>query len=160
MRILRIAITLAALAASAAAAHAAEIKRTLKLHQDKPILSHIDLGTGGTSHGDMLAFEAPVTGEGGLKGVMFGLLITVDIADGEDTFEDRTGQIFVDFGGGNSLVVMGTSVYKGNSKEMDPGAPQIRAVVSGTGDYIGARGQVTTTRNADGSYEHVIELVD
>lgn len=37
--------------------------------------------------------------------------------------------------------------------------PQIRAVIGGTGDYMGARGQLTTTRNEDGTYEHLIELM-
>ena len=38
--------------------------------------------------------------------------------------------------------------------------PQLRAVVGGTGIYMGARGQLTTVRNEDGTYEHLIELMD
>ena len=37
---------------------------------------------------------------------------------------------------------------------------QVRAVIGGTGTYIGARGQVTTVRNDDGSYEHSFELLN
>ena len=159
MRILRT-LTTIALIAAAASAQAAEEKRTLKLHQDKPVLSQLDLGTSGTSHGDMLAFEATVHGENGLTGTMVGLLITVDIAEGSDTFEDRTGQVYVDLGGGNTLVVAGRSVYKDNSQEMEAGAAQVRAVIGGTGEYMGAAGQMTTTRNADGSYDHVVELAN
>ena len=159
MRAFSIPLFLAALSISAVSANAAEIKRTLKLQQEKPVLSHLDLGTQGSSNGDILAFEAAVAGENGIKGVMHGILITVDIADGEDVLEERSGQIYVDFGNGNSIVIAGLSVYSGNSQEMTVDTPQVRAVIGGTGEYIGATGQVTTTRNADGSYEHVFELL-
>jgi hypothetical protein len=33
-------------------------------------------------------------------------------------------------------------------------------VVGGTGDFMGARGQVATTRNDDGSYRHEFTLLD
>lgn len=160
MRLFTTALTLAALASAGLSGQALAEKRSLKLHQDKPELTQLDLGAPGSSHGDMLAFQAPVTAETGAKGTMFGLLVTVDIAEGEDDFEDRTGQIYVDFGNGNSLVVAGRSVYKDNAQEMEAAAPQIRAVIGGTGDYIGSTGQMTTTRNADGSYDHLVELID
>ena len=38
--------------------------------------------------------------------------------------------------------------------------PQVRAVVGGTGHYIGARGQMLTTRRGQGHYEHNITLID
>ena len=148
------------LAALAPGESQAEGRKMIKLHQDPPALAQIDLGSSGTSHGDILAFEAGLSGENGAKATLMGILTTIDIAEGEDEFEDRAGQIYVDFGGGNSLVIAGKSVYQSNGQLMVPGAPQLRAIVGGTGEYIGARGQVTTTRNDDGSYEHVIELLD
>ena len=159
MRMFSIPLMLVALSISAASANAEEGKRTLKLQQAKPMLSHLDVGTSGPSHGDILAFEAQVTGENGLSGVMHGMLVTIDIADGADTQEDRGGQIYFDLGSGNSIVVAGKSVYVGDSREMSVNTPQVRAVIGGTGEYIGTSGQVTTTRNEDGSYEHIIELV-
>jgi len=39
-------------------------------------------------------------------------------------------------------------------------APQLRAVVGGTGRFIGARGQVLTTRRDAGHYEHSFTLLD
>lgn len=152
-------LMLVALAMSAASANAEEGKRTLKLRQEKPVLSHLDVGTSGPSHGDILAFEAQISGENSLSGVMHGMLVTVDIADGEDTLEERSGQIYFDLGGGNSIAVAGKSVYAGDNREMSVNTPQVRAVIGGTGEYIGTSGQVTTTRNEDGSYEHIIELV-
>jgi hypothetical protein len=160
MRTFLTALLLVACAAAGLSTPAMADKRTFRLHQDKPVLSQLDLGTASTTHGDMLAFEAAVSGDNGIKGTMQGLLVTVDIAEGDDQFEDRTGQIYFDFGDGNSLVVAGHSTYKGNSQEMEASVPQLRAVIGGTGDYIGSNGQITTTRNADGSYDHVVELLD
>lgn len=162
MRIFSVLVTAAALMAAmfTPEALAEGGKRVIKLHQEPPALESLDLGAPGATHGDMLAFQAALSGEDGAKAQMFGLLITIDIADGEDTFEDRTGQVHVDFGGGDSIVVAGRSVYAGGEKEMAKGAPQLRAVIGGTGKFIGARGQVTTVRNGDKSYDHVIELIE
>jgi hypothetical protein len=160
MRAYSIPLMLAALSIAAFSAGAADIKRTLKLYAPKPVWSHLDLGTEGPTHGDMRIFEGAVTGENGIKGVIHGILITVGIADGKNVHEDRSGQIHVDLGGGSSIVIAGRSVFVDNSPEMAVDAPQIRAVIGGTGDYIGATGQVTTTRNADGSYEIFFEFLN
>ena len=124
-------------------------------------MAHADLTTAGASHGDMLAFQARFATEDGGAGMLNGLLITVDIADGElDLLEDRIGQFAFDFGTGDSILVAGQSVYPETEHEMSVDAPQVRAVIGGTGTYMGARGQITTTRNTDGSYEHMFELMD
>lgn len=131
------------------------------VRQEAPVLAHADLATEGASHGDMLAFQAKFTTEAGTAGVLNGLLITVDIADGElDVLEDRIGQLAFDFGNGDSILAGGQSVYPGTDHEMSADAPQLRAITGGTGTYMGARGQITTTRNTDGSYEHMFELMD
>lgn len=160
MRVVCAALMLGALLTNVCGLHAAEIKRTLKLHQDKPVLSKIDIGAPGPTEGDMLAFTADLHGDGNLKAQLYGLLVVVDLPDGEDVQEDRAGQIYVDFGEGSSLIIEGRSVYATKQTEMSAGVPQLRAVIGGTGEYVGARGQVSTTRNKDGSYEHVIELLD
>lgn len=156
----RTVLTAAAFAAAVASANAAEVKRTIKLHQHPPVLTKVDLAEKGMSGGDMLAFQAQADGDDGLKVTMHGMLITVDIPDGADTLEDRSGQIYFDFGNGDSIVAAGRSVYSGGESEMEKDKPQLRAVIGGTGKYIGAAGQVTTTRRADGSYEQLIELVN
>lgn len=43
-----------------------------------------------------------------------------------------------------------------NSK---PGQPVVRAILGGTGKYMGARGQLASTRNGDGSYTQVFTLL-
>jgi hypothetical protein len=136
-------------------------EQAFTLRQEAPALTTVDLGAAGASHGDMLAFEARIAAEDGTAGFLSGILITVDLPDGSgDLLEDRIGQLTFDLGGGNSLVVSGKTVYPPQGVEMNANAPQLRAVIGGTGSFIGARGQVTTARNDDGSYSHRFELVD
>lgn len=146
-----------ALALTGAAAHA---KETFHIVQEKPELVHIDLGKDGASHGDMLAFQAGFTTEDGKKGIMSGIITTVDIPKKDGEFFDRVGNIVLDFGSTDSLVVAGNSVYAVSAGEMVVDAPQVRAITGGTGRFIGARGQITTTRRDAGHYDHKIELVD
>lgn len=65
------------------------------------------------------------------------------------TFSNREDQI----------VVMGVPDYPGNAAEFNAGQPVVRAILGGTGKYMGVRGQLTSTRNADGSYTQVFTLV-
>ena len=47
-----------------------------------------------------------------------------------------------------------------SNPEFDAGEPVVRPVLGGTGKYMGARGQVTSTaRDADGSYTQVFRLL-
>jgi hypothetical protein len=57
-------------------------------------------------------------------------------------------------------VVAGGSVYAQGTQEMLAGRPQVRAVIGGSGAFIGARGHVTTTRYVGGTYEHKFELLE
>lgn len=130
------------------------------VHQESPALASVDIGYAGKSHGDMLAFEAAIYTEDGKEGTLSGLLITVDLPRGKSVFEDRIGNLVFAFGESDSLVVAGASAYAPDATEMKTEHPQIRAVIGGTGTYLGARGQVTTTRNDDGTYDHAFKLID
>ena len=136
--------------------------QTLKVHQELPDLTHIDLDKEGASHGDLLAFDATVSSDNGMKGKLSGFIMTVDIPQKDhEVFQDRIVQLVFDFGEANTIVVGGRSVYPHLDKsEMKKNEPQYRAVIGGTGTFMGARGQVITTRNDDGTYEHLIELMD
>jgi len=57
------------------------------------------------------------------------------------------------------IVAMGNSVYPGGAAEINPNAAITLAVVGGTGKYLGARGEVTSTRNADGTYTYKFKLL-
>jgi hypothetical protein len=144
------------------AAQAAPPTRTIVLTQQPPALHPVDLHIEGASVADMVLYEASVAGEQGESGMLTGFLITADVPDAEtgDVHQDRLGQLSFDLGNGNSLVVAGEAVYPGEDVEMTANAEQLRAVVGGTGEFMGARGQVETTRNEGGSYRHEFTLLD
>lgn len=145
-----------------AVAHADRQTHTLVLNQQPPSLRPVDGGAAGVSVGDVLFYEAPITGEHGESGTLTGLLMMADVADPEtgDLDADRLGQLSFDLGNGNSLLAIGETVYRSENIEMTANLPQLRAVVGGTGVFMGARGQVLTTRNPDGSYRHEFTLID
>jgi hypothetical protein len=91
---------------------------------------------------------------------LIGYLLTVDLpgARSDETLEERIGNLVFAFGD-DKLVVAGGSAYPAGSVEMAANEPQLRAVVGGTGAYLGARGEVVTTRNEDGTYRHEFTLV-
>ncbi len=132
------------------------------LTQQPPALHPIDQGAPGSSVADAVLYESVISGEHGESGIPTGFLITADVPDAEtgDLDADRLGQLSFDLDGGNTLAVIGESIYRGEAVEMTPRAPQLRAVVGGTGSYLGARGQVATTHNADGTYRHEFTLLD
>ena len=144
------------------AAQAAQPTRTVVLTQQPPVLHPVDLHLEGASVADMVLYEATIAGEQAESGMLTGFLITADMPDAEtgDAHQDRLGQLSFDLGHGNSLVVAGEAIYPSEDVEMTTNAEQLRAVVGGTGDFLGARGQVATTRNDDGTYTHEVTLLD
>jgi hypothetical protein len=147
--------------ASLVFAGTAAANQVLSIVQDLPTITHVDIGGDGISHGDIMAFQAPFTAQDGTTGTMSGMIITVDIDIGDGGhFLDRIAQIIVDFGASDTLVIGGIASYPGGEAEMAPDAPQLRAVIGGTGRFIGARGQVLTTRRDAGHYEHSFTLLD
>lgn len=138
-----------------------EAKQTFTIYQDKPDIQHIDLGTPGMSLGDVLAFEASFATKDGKKGKILGMVTIVSVPTGpNDPFIDRIISAVLDFGENDTLIVGGKSVYKKYQGEIKDNVSQIRAVIGGTGRFIGARGQISTSRNSSGTYEHVIHLLD
>lgn len=129
------------------------------VRQEAPNLRPMDRGPMGRSHGDALAFSAPVRTDDGRTGTLHGLLITVEVRGPGAEGETRVGQLILDFGDGDSIVIAGTSVYGDTEVEMEVGRPQVRAVIGGTGAHIGARGEMTTVRLEDGSYTHTLTLL-
>jgi hypothetical protein len=59
----------------------------------------------------------------------------------------------------DQIVAVGATDYPPTAGEFDAGPPVVRAILGGTGKYIGARGQLASTRNANGSYTQVFTLL-
>ena len=141
-------------------ASAQGIKSIMKFHQAAPELSTLDAGQAGRSPGDIVAFEATVKSENGETAHLNGYDVILDVAGDAEPVEDRFTYVVVEFEDNSTMIVAGKSTYSPTSAEISNGLPQVRAVIGGTGKYIGASGQVTTVRNQDGSYDHTVELLD
>jgi hypothetical protein len=79
---------------------------------------------------------------------------------GEDGARDHRATS-VEFGwheSPDSMVILGGHPYAAGAVESDVAI--LRAIVGGTGRFIGARGEMTSTPLGDGWYEHRIVLVD
>jgi hypothetical protein len=120
-------------------------------------------------------FHATLTEDGKVVGVLVGVRqVARDAADlkllaetlkpvGYDSAVD--GQFMAmytmlfEFGSGNQIMVQGPGVLSPQTKGHLPvGTPVVRAIVGGTGKYKFARGQLTSTPNADGTYKQVLEF--
>jgi hypothetical protein len=144
--------------------------RTLVIEQDAPALASFrGPAPAGPANGDgdsdrglnVLAFDARITDADGTEGVLIGYLLTTDLPDGSGTgeVEGRIGTLVYTFGS-DELVVSGGTSYPAGEAEMQAGVSQSRVVVGGTGAYLGARGEVVTVRNSDGTYTHTFTLLD
>ena len=135
---------------------------TFTLQQASPHIESIPIKGSGHSMGDLVAFVASITRDSKPAGTISGTLTTVDLPGdgiGEETLESRVSTIVMRFNATDCLTLTGSAVYPSTAAEMNQNTPQIRAITGGTGAYVGARGQVTTTRNSDGSYTHLVELL-
>lgn len=136
---------------------------TFTIYQDAPKMSLLDLGAPGNSLGDVYHFSAPLHSAlgGPVTGEVVGSKTLVKMpTDANPNMERRATLMFFTFAEGrDQIIAFGAADYSPSIPEFDAGKPVIRPVLGGTGKYIGARGQVTSTRNQDGSYTQVFTLL-
>jgi hypothetical protein len=136
---------------------------TFTVYEDAPKMSLLDLGAPGNSLGDIYHFSAPLHSERGgpVTGEVIGSKTLVKVAtDANPNMERRATLLFFTFDDGkDQIIAFGAADYSPSAPEFDAGQPIVRPVLGGTGKYIGARGQVTSTRNTDGSYTQVFTLL-
>lgn len=136
---------------------------TLTVYEDAPKMSLLDLGAPGNSLGDVYHFAAPMHSEKGgpVTGELIGSKTLVKMAtDADPNLERRATLMFFYFADRkDQIIAFGVADYTPSAPEFEAGQPVIRAVIGGTGKYIGARGQLTSTHNADGSYTQVFTLL-
>src|ERR1043166_4713000 len=164
----RIMMTAPALSASAlivaCGAHSTNPStETFTVYQEAPKMSLLDLGAPGNSLGDIYHFSAPLHSERGgpVTGEVIGSKTLVKVAtDANPNLERRATLLFFTFAEGkDQIIAFGAADYSPSAPEFDAGQPVVRLVLGGTGKYMGARGQVNSTRNADGSYTQVFTLL-
>ena len=137
--------------------------QTLTFLTDKPLFTHVNLGDTAHGHGDGMAFETVLKDTTGTAvGEVLGWLVTVDIVDGDSAnpvhITDRIGTMVIKFDDENKIIASGGGSYNKGEHVMKLGTSQKIAVVGGTGKYKGVKGEVTTTRNEDGTYKHVLDV--
>jgi hypothetical protein len=136
---------------------------TFTIYQDAPKMTRLDLGPPGNSLGDVYHFSAALHSERGgpVTGENVGSKTLVKMAtDANPNLERRATLMFFTFGEDKGqIIAFGAADYSPSTPEFEADKPVVRPVLGGTGKYMGARGQVTSTRNADGSYTQIFTLL-
>ena len=139
---------------------ASEETITLTQRVDDPVeLEFLDLNPAGDS-GDVTTFEAGLYLDDEPYGSIMGTMTKVGSL-GEGSQPDREERVLTavyDLPGGQ-ISALGISYYYEGDTLLPEGEPMTRAIVGGTGEYVGVDGEVTTTRNPDDSYTHVLRIV-
>ena len=139
---------------------------TMKVIQERPQLSVVNLRDTAADHGDGMAFEANLRDTTGKQiGELHGWLVTVDLSDstanGIVTTVDKIGNVVFNIDG-EDIVVFGETSYSKGKNIMNNSQPQRRAIMGGTGKFRGITGELQTTRNEDSTYTHefIYKLID
>ena len=161
--------TLAAIAAGAAIATVAfagcggaSIPADFAIVQRPPHIATVDQGSPGVSVADLTVFDAALTKDGAPFGTLYGEH-TVEAETGSvaahNAVETRMTDLIFDLPDGQ-IVVHGASAYPRGDWHLNAGTPVVRAIVGGTKAYVGAHGELTTTRNANDTYTQAFHFVD
>jgi hypothetical protein len=137
-------------------------KSSLAVYEDAPTLNPVDVGKPGKSPGDAYYFFANLRDQlgGPVTGHLYGMKTLIKPEDpSTPNAEQRATLLFFVFDKSqDQIVVAGVPDYPPNAPEFGANQPVLRAVLGGTGKYNGAGGQLTSTRNPDGSYKQEFSL--
>jgi hypothetical protein len=156
------ALSVSALIAGCGARSTNRSNETFTVYEDAPKMSLLDLGEPGNSPGDVYHFFAALRSSPGgqVTGEVSGSKTLIKLATEANPDLERRGTLmFFTFGGQDQIVVFGITDYSPTAGEFAAGQPVVRPVLGGTGKYMGARGQLSSTRNTDGSYTQVFTLL-
>ena len=123
-------------------------------------VSSQDLGEKGDSPGDLIEFYGAVNRDGKQAGRVTGLIVTVDMPNAVVGVANRKeGMSFLSFVlSDGQILVAGTGLYPVTDDLLATEEPTMRVVIGGTKAYFGARGQVTTTKKPDGSWDFEFDI--
>jgi len=129
----------------------------MTINQAKPALFTYD-NLPGEIPGKKTYFAAGLTKPSGEAfGLLTGSISTVAPVPGNPE-EARLRNLIFRLPAGQ-IVAAGNSVYPLGEVEINPNKEVVIAVIGGTGGYIGARGEVITSRDTDGTYTHRFTLL-
>lgn len=143
--------------ATAASAAKADVTR-FTLFQPKHIVFPYE-NLPGEVPGRKLYYIAELTKPSGEDfGILTGSISTIEPLQGTNPEEAQLQLLHFTLPGG-LIVAQSYNVYPRGAVEIDPNKSLVSAITGGTGKYIGARGQIIHTRNADGTYTHRFALL-
>jgi len=152
--------TLLGSAVGAPAATVGERARSVivKVAQEPPVIENVEPPQGGP--GGASYYEADLSRDGKPFGRLHGTILKSDVTPDSSGVEVRLRTLVFDLPEGQ-VVAIGASEYQ---LPLVGGVPALRkastiAIVGGTGAYGAARGQVTTVRNPEGTYDHVLTIL-
>jgi hypothetical protein len=141
-------------------ASAAPSVTTIVLTQSVPVLVH-DAGRDVQSaRGAITYFDSTLSKAGKPFGTLSGVIQTHDVGSAGANRENRLRTLVFELPKGQ-IVATGASTYVTGPDfvPLNPGNRVVIAITGGTGAYLGASGELRTTRNADGTYRQVLRLI-
>jgi hypothetical protein len=124
------------------------------LMQSPPRILARDQGTAGVSTADTMVFRGKLAKDGAAFGTVYGeqtVHAGLQEGTGRAIVDIRMADLIFDLPDGQ-IVAHGVGTFPRGDWRLRSASPVVRAIVGGTKAYIGARGELTTTRNANGTY--------
>ena len=133
---------------------------TIVLTQEAPVLVHDEGSNAQSARGDVTYFESNLTKAGMPFGTLSGIIETHDVVSDGTNLETRLRNLVFELPEGQ-IVATGASTYVTGPGfvPLNPGNQVVIAITGGTGAYIGASGELITTRNSDNTYLQVLRLI-
>jgi hypothetical protein len=151
-------LSLVASSPAIAAENPASPVTTIVLTNDAPKTTTLASSATDTKIGTESIHEAVVrNAKGAVAGTFHASVLTVGETPG-DLVETRLRTVVFNLKDGQ-INASGVALYPTDNAYLAVNKPVRIAVVGGTGKYIGARGQMVTTRRDDGTYRHVLTLL-
>jgi len=121
-----------------------------------PHVDVTDAGAKGDSPGDTEELYAPLTRDGKPAGHLSGVMIIEDMPNdvvGAAGLEERLVLLTFNLPDGQ-IMSAGVAMYPVGKQTLNANKPVVRPVIGGTKAYLGAKGEVTTTKQPDQTYVH------
>lgn len=129
-------------------------------HGPTPAPTILDMGQEGDSVGDVRIWRFSARSSDNKDVMMDWLMTTTGYAAHTTELESRVTLSVVSFDdkGKDTIQLQGVGLYPITGSTLKTEDTLERAVIGGTGKYVGASGAVTSTHLADGSWRHVFHL--
>jgi hypothetical protein len=133
---------------------------TIVLNQAAPVLVHDEGNNAQSARGDVTYFESNLTKDGNPFGTLSGIIETHDVVSDGTNLETRLRNLVFELPDGQ-IIAKGASTYVTGPDfvPLNPGNQVVIAIIGGTGAYLGASGELVTTRNEDNTYLQVLRLI-